>query len=199
MWHRVKVITPPASIAPWLLPVMKQHLEFTHDTDKDVLITRYIDAAVARIDGPFGAGLALMTQTWRKTLDDFPSDTCPIFLPGGPFQSITAVNYLDTDGAPQTVAAPDYYLDEGDDPVRMTPAIDKSWPGEENQPGAVWIDYVVGHTAEDDIPDDLVDAVMLYVAHRFANRSAIEAGTMQETPLGFTSIINEHSRMRAAA
>ncbi len=199
MWSRVKVLTPPASIAAWLLPIMKQHLEFTHDADKDALITRYIDAAVARIDGPLGAGLALMTQTWRKTLDDFPSDTIPIPLPGGPFQSVTDVNYLDTDGAAQTVAAVDTYLDLGDDPVRLAPAIDKSWPGTENQPGAVWIDYVVGHTAETDIPDDLIDAVMLYVAHRFANRSAIEAGTMMETPLGFTSIINEHSRMRAAA
>lgn len=194
MWNGVTVLTPPASLAPDLMVDIKSHLRVDWEED-DALITRYINAAVARLDGPNGIGVAMLTQTWRKSLDDFPET---ILLPGFPLASVTSVNYLDVDGAPQTVAAIDYHLDTDRDPARLVEEIGSSWPGSRDLPGAVWVDYVVG-SAFADVDDALIDAVMLYVAHRYANREAIDNGSLMETPLGFMSICNEHTRVHAAS
>lgn len=67
---------------------------------------------------------ALINQTWKMTLDQFPE---VIYLPKGKVQSITSFQYVDTAGATQTlVANTDYYMTSTGEEARLIPV--SSWP-----------------------------------------------------------------------
>lgn len=179
----MKVVTKP-SASPVTLAEVKQRLRI--DTaDEDGLLARYIQGAIARIDGPAGIGYALSEQTWRLSLDHFPS---VIKLPGAPVQSVTSVKYIDAAGTEQTMAPADYRVDVAGEPARITPVFGGSWPSPRDVTGAVTVDYVLGG----DPPDDLIDAVCLLVGHRYENREAVGMNNAAEIPMGFKSIVAEY-------
>lgn len=194
-WNRVTVVTAPTGL-PITVEDMKCRIRVDIDADNE-LIEAYIRGAQARIDGPSGIGYALIEQTWRLSLDCFPSaDIC---LPGAPVKSVTSVNYVDTDGVNQVVNSSNYYLDVASSPVRLAPSYGNSWPATRSQNGAVWIDYVVGEAAAANIAPDLVDALALIVGHRYENREAVADGSMVEIPLGVESILSEYQQSMVTA
>lgn len=86
-------------------------------------------------------GRQLITATWRFTADGFPS--WEIRLPSkAPWQSISAVTYLDADGDSTVLASSAYRF------VAATgilePAYGESWPTTYDVSGAVTIDVVCG-------------------------------------------------------
>ncbi|CDZ43189.1 Bacteriophage QLRG family DNA packaging [Neorhizobium galegae bv. officinalis] len=193
MWHGVSVKTrPTAELVP--LATLKSWLSVEH-SDDDALLGQMLRGAIDRIDGPQGIGVAMMRQTWRKSMDAFRS--C-IHLPGAPVKGISAITYLDPDGQPQTVEAADFHLDTDSEPARLVPAAGKSWPATACMPGAVKVDYELGETDPSAVPGDLIDAVALLVAHRYQNREAAAAKT-DVLPLGVEWILNEHARCHVAS
>lgn len=188
MWDRVKVVTKPAGDV-LTLAELKTWLRVDVTTDDD-LLARLLKGAAARIDGPDGIGYAMLSQTWRLTLDAFPHT---IQLPGAPVKSVTSITYIDSDGTEQTLAAEDYRVDVGTDPARIEPAYGKSWPSTRHVIGAVKVDYVLGEADAADVPADLIDAVCLLVGHRYEHREA--AGeNMSELPLGVEWLLKDYRR-----
>lgn len=159
------LIAAPASM-PITLEMAKQHLR-VGDGEEDLLITAYIAAATAHLDGWTGIlGRALVTQTWRQDYAGF-SPTLP--LPLHPARSIVSVTYIDAAGAQQSVPAGDYDLvaDSMGGSVMLKPG--RAWPatGEARRP--VSVTYVAGDAAAD-VPAPIRSAILLMVGDLYANR-----------------------------
>lgn len=191
MWNRVQVIAKP-SASPVTLAEVKQRLRIDSAED-DGLLARYVQGAIARIDGPAGIGYALSEQTWRLSLDGFPR---VIKLPGAPVKSVTAVKYIDTAGTEQTMPSADYRVDVAGEPARITPVFGGTWPSPRGVTGAVSVEYVLGG----DPPDDLVDAVCLLVGHRYQHREPGVTGTIYTAlPASIDAILSEYRQAGVVA
>lgn len=163
--------------APVLLPVsldrLKQHLRVTHAFEDD-LLADYLRAAVRQVEAL--TWRALLTQTFRLTLDDFPQSIDDlIYVPRPRLQSVTAISYLDTDGEEQTLDPADYEIDAVGEPGRIRQAIYKSWPQTLRVSGCVSITYVAGWTSAAAVPSTLVAAVLLAAASLYETREDSDA------------------------
>src|SRR5262249_25595806 len=108
-------------------------------TDDDALITSLI--VMAREYAETITQRQLLQATWVMTIDRFPGgdpgwgrwwpwgSACTIRLPGPPLQSVSSINYIDTQGNTQTVnLSTDVIIDTQRDPPRLLPAWGKVWP-----------------------------------------------------------------------
>ena len=139
---------------------------------------------------------ALITQTWELALEAFPCSTqvvgpwqfpccaqfrpynsAPILIPLAPVQSITSVQYLDTDGVQQTMDPAAYVLDTASTPARIVPAYQTTWPTAANMPGGVVVRFVAGYglTAAD-VPESIKAWIKLNVASLYENRESVLVG-----------------------
>lgn len=125
---------------------------------------------------------ALLTQTLVLKLDCFPS--WEIKLPRPPLQSVTSVQYVDSNGTTQTLAATEYTVDAPPAnsrwrsvPSRIHLAYGKSWPTTRDVPNAVIVTYVAGATKPEDVPELVREGIRLTFADLYENRerSAVEA------------------------
>jgi uncharacterized phiE125 gp8 family phage protein len=124
--------------------------------DRDAEIAGYI--LTARQDVELITGRALLTQTWRMTLDAFPAGSFE--LPLAPVASVTSITYTDSAGAEQTVPGPNYVLDGTTTPARVVLAPGASWPAAAARPGAVKVLFVAGYD-QASVPEPLRMAVAL--------------------------------------
>ncbi len=193
-WDRVSVLTGPTERS-MTIDDIKCRIRIDTNVD-DALLMRFIQGAESLIDGPLGIGYALMSQTWRLSLDSFCET---IYLPGAPIKSVASVNYVDTAGADQVVDSANWHLDIRSTPVRLVPAYGTTWPATRGQNGAVWVDYVLGETDSDNIEASLIDALSLLVGHRDANREATSEIKLHSLPLGVESILAEYRQSGVAA
>lgn len=166
-------VTAPSE-TPVSLAEIKAHAVVDHDDD-DVLLTSYLAAAVATIDGPGGIGWCCCTQTWRLTLDGFPRS---IVLPLAPVANDAAISitYVDADGEIQTLASDHFRLSGG----VVDPAFGECFPTPRRIRGAVTIEFAAGVAAAD-VAEDLRLAVKMIVADWYANREAAAAKTISGT------------------
>lgn len=151
-----ELITPPA-IEPVSLEDAKTHLRVTSealDTVIEALITaarQYAEEYTKR---------AFIQQTWRASLDAFPSGR--IYLPKLPVLSVDSVEYTDGYGAAQSVTG--YLVSK--DPVRpyILPAYDTDWPIARDTLGSVTVTLKAGYgTASTDVPGPIKQAILLHV------------------------------------
>lgn len=110
-----KLITPPSE-EPLTLTEVKLHLR-VENTDDNALITALIVAAREQAESI--TARALCTQTWELVLDAFP-EAC--VLRHSPVQSVTSVDYIDTDGASQSLTLTDTLLDSDNTPGYLVTA-----------------------------------------------------------------------------
>lgn len=145
-------IQAPA-VTPLTLAEVKQHLRVT-SSDQDALIALYLQAATDYIDGEWGfLGRAIITQTWRLTLDEFPLAEIRIPLP--PLQSVIAIRYDDAAGNEQIVGTGNYFVDSESEPGWIVPAGDLTWPTTLDGINAVRIEFVAGYPSGGGSPPDL--------------------------------------------
>src|SRR5262245_43660746 len=120
----IHLITAP-TVEPISLEQAKAHLRVDH-SDDDAIISTYIKAARYAVDGKDGyLGRALVTQTWELVIDQFPANEIKIPLP--PLQTVNSVNYDNSDGFGQLVAADQYYVDNVSEPGWIVP-VSSGWP-----------------------------------------------------------------------
>jgi uncharacterized phiE125 gp8 family phage protein len=114
----------------------------------------------------------LITQTlvWRR--DTWPGANV-LWLPGSPVQSISHLKYTDSAGAVQTlVDGTDYTKDLYAVPARIVPYLNTAWPGLEDSPNAVEVEYVAGYgDAAANVPDTLLEAILLLLGDMFLHRT----------------------------
>jgi uncharacterized phiE125 gp8 family phage protein len=189
--HYLKQTTAPAA-APISVAEAKAHMR-VDVSDDDTLIGSLIETAVAQLDGYDGTlgGRAMVTQSWtistRYALEN------RIYLPVAPVQSVTSISYYDGNDANQTATVSDYYLHNFEDVAWLYPKSGKSWPSVYDRPDAFRVEFVTGYGAASAVPDDIKTALLLMVAHWYANREPVLTGTISsELPFGIDHIIAKY-------
>jgi len=120
---------------------------------------------------------ALLTQTWRLRLDEFPAET-EILLPRPPLQSVTSIQYVDSLGATQTFASSEYAVDTASDPGRIYLDLDATWPTTRGQYNDVTITYVAGWTSAAAVPQSIRHAILMLIAYWYDYPTEIITGTI---------------------
>lgn len=151
-------ITAPA-VEPVTLEDAKAFCRVTHDSE-DSIFLGFIKAARQHIEEMLNRSIA--ERTYLLTLDAF-SDR--IELPNGPVTSVTSVEYIDRDGATQTVAATEYSLDLADARPAVVINSGSAWPSTLDGINVVSITYEAGELP--DKGDDLWAAILFQVQHFF--------------------------------
>lgn len=196
-----KIILPP-EVEPLTIEECRSHLEAaiygdtTQDDLDDAQIAGYL--AAAREHCEQFLGLSLSQRVLEIELDAFPNETDDgtdeIELPFGPVISIQGV---DPDGSSSSSStddplAPDSYrLDDFSNPNRLLPV--SEWP----TGGPVRIRYLAGYGVDTDndgvaIPYAIRAAILLMLAHLYANREAVTEKAMTEMPLGVEALLRPH-------
>jgi uncharacterized phiE125 gp8 family phage protein len=161
------------------------------DTAEDGLITTLIGAARLHIEGV--TGRALLAQSWRVVLDDWPTSRV-VKLPVTPFIELTEITAFDAAGGAHLVPLAQFMSE----PDRLLlPADVAGMPALREQQG-IEIDYVAGFGTEPgDVPRDIRQALLVLVAYWFEHRDAvIVAGSGTVVPSGFERLVAAHKRVR---
>lgn len=149
---------------------VKNHLRITGTDDDDAL--RLMVAGIREKTETF-LGKTLITSTWELKLDCFESI---IYLPMSPVQSITSIQYVDTDGNTQSFT--DFQVDRQG---RLKPSYNNDWPDTRKQFDAVTITYVAGETHAGNVKTDIKLAMLLWVGACEINREDNVIGTTVAT------------------
>lgn len=163
-------------------------------TDEDALVTTLITAARLHVEGV--AGQALLAQTWRLVLDDWPA-TNMIRLPLGPLQSLTAITAYDADGNADDLSLDGVLWDATATPPRLyLPAGFGSAAARRDRQG-IEIDFVAGYGSDPtDVPATLRQALLTLIAYWYENRDAvIIAGSGAVVPSGFDQLVAPYRRV----
>jgi uncharacterized phiE125 gp8 family phage protein len=158
-------IAQPA-IEPVTLAEVKAQLRITHSAE-DALIERRI--RVAREAAEERLERTLITTTWRVTLDAFPT---AIRLPNPRIQSVDSIQFLDVNGALQTLDPADYIVDTVKEPGWIVPGDDKAWPDTRERINAVIVEYKAGYgDTADTVPAPIAEWIILAVGDLMGQRT----------------------------
>jgi uncharacterized phiE125 gp8 family phage protein len=161
------------------------------DGAEDGLITTLIGAARLHIEGV--TSRALLAQSWRVVLDQWPSNG-HVKLPVTPFRSVTQITAYDDDGVGHEVPLAQFLRE----PDRLVlPGSVVGMPVLRERQG-IEIDYVAGFGTEPgDVPADIRQALLVLVAYWFEHRDAvIIAGSGSVVPSGFDRLVASYKRVR---
>lgn len=201
MWDRIERVTQPKAEALTLEDV-KAHGIVDSDDD-NAFLTRCIKAARQMVEGPEGAGLAIMAASWKLTLDCFPAE---IRIPMGPVLAIDGIAYVDGSGDQQTLDADGYQWRKGFLEARIGPAYGKSWPSTRDQFNAATVTFTAGYPGTEAetpdlkmVPEALRHAMLMLIAHWNLNRETSVVGAVPaEIQFGFDAILNQFRVGRVA-
>jgi len=156
----VEPATTPITVAE-----LKKQLELpSSDSYHDTHLTRIIEAATRAAER--FTKRAFITQTWEMKLQAFPS--WEIVIPRPPLQSISSIEYVDTDGDTQTVSSSNYLVSTSSLPGKVTPAYGEVWPSARWQMDAVTVTFVAGYgAASTDVVQDIRHALLIWCDQMF--------------------------------
>ena len=151
----------------------KLHLRVDHDDD-DALIDAIRKSARKWCENY--TERSFFTQTWVRNLDLFPASDDVIELLNGPVQSVTTLKYFNESEVLTTlVEGTDYRVDTNSQVARIEP-ID-SWPDEFDKIDAVEITYKAGEANIEDVDEEILTAVKVFIADLYENRETFVKGT----------------------
>lgn len=163
---RIVTLEEPA-IEPVTLAFAKQHIRVDIDTDDD-LIEFYIKSA--RMFCEYYCNRSFITQTKGVWYDSTELGYCyATSLPVGSVQSIESVDTYDEDGVSSAVDDSKYYM-AGD---RVIFKNTFSYPEDMRAYDSMLFSVVVGYGDNaDDVPSDIIEAILMLVGHMYQNREA---------------------------
>lgn len=167
MKRSINIVTDSGT-TPVTTAEAKEHLRIeTGVTADDTLVANQVKAATRLAEDYLGR--ALITQTRRLTLDQFPRQL--IELPYPPVSAVGTVEYIDGTGGTSTVASTGYLLDSDASPARLMPAYGSTWPTTRDQMAAVKVTYTCGYgTSGTSVPEPIRQAILIQVAASYENR-----------------------------
>lgn len=173
----------------------KSHLRVDH-SDEDTLIQAYLDASVDYAENVQARSLA--KQTWTLKLPDFPGLDGAIQLLNPPVRSVTSIQYVDTDGNTQTLAASNYTVLLDEEPGLIVPAFNQTWPDTRSVPDAVTVVYVAGYPDDGgsppvySIPAKTKAGILMVLGDLYQNREMSILGTIRsDNPAAFNLLYSE--------
>ena len=190
----LKLVTEPQNL-PLSLNEAKAYLKFEDaDTADEARIMAVLRAATGAVED--FTERALITQTWRYSLDNFigagepepiegwsegPSiirSGGPILIPKPPLQSVASVVWFGSDDVPNTVAATVYFVDTDSEPGRVVVRLGQVWPsGTLRRAGGVQVTFVAGYgDTSAAIPRPLIEAVAITLIHFYDCPADASAG-----------------------
>jgi uncharacterized phiE125 gp8 family phage protein len=180
------LVTPPAEL---LLPlqVAKDWLR-VDVSDEDSLIEDCISAAQEDLEGNYE--LALLTQTWDWTQDNFPglglfpwssvwnvAQNRPVEIPRPPLQSVVSLTYTDSTDASTVITFPDarFTVDTSSVIGRVAPKVGQTWPSASLQTisAVTWRVKLGFGDHFINVPFKARQAARLLVGHYYANREQV--------------------------
>ena len=167
-----------AATEPITTAEAKTHLRVTSSTD-DAYIDTLVKACRQTAENELRR--SLITQTWVRTLDEFP-DAFELHYP--PIIAVTSVKYYDAAGVQQTLAPSQYSLDYQGEPGWIVPAYNVTWPDTLQAINAVEVTYTAGYGTAADVPQAIKAWILLHVGHLYENRESTMPG-ISITPLPF--------------
>ena len=178
--------TSGPAVEPLSLTDAKLHCRIDGSVE-NTMVTAWIQAAREYVEN--FTRRQLITATWAYTLDAFPAT---ILVPRPPLQSVTSLAYVDSNGDTQTLTEnTDFVKNTGRVIGQVYPAYGESWPATRWYPQAVTLTYVAGYgDAASDVPQAIVAAIKLLVAHWYENREAVVVGTITaQVPIAVESLL----------
>lgn len=181
----LRLVTAPTTF-PVTTAEAKAHCR-VEDSSEDGLIEALIAAATDYVEQ--WTGKALVTQTWRLTLDAFSES---IMLPKNPVLSVASITYFDVDGDIQTVSPSDYTVDNASNPAWLVINSDASWPATASGVNMVRVEFIAGYTT---IPASIKHAILLLVGQWFDYRASVSEKSMAEMPFAVESLLRPYRDM----
>lgn len=179
---------------PVSLVQMKAFLR-VEDEAEDGLIEALIAAARIHVEGV--TGRALLAQTWRVVLDNWPESRA-IRLPVSPMFALSEIRAYDHHGQSHQIDLDNFLPDGQAVPARIIcPGRIEGAPALRHRNG-IEIDYVAGFGAEPEaVPADLIQSLKTLVAYWYENRDAVlVSGAGAAVPAGFDRLVAAYKRVR---
>ena len=202
------LIAPPAA-EPVTLAEARAWLR-VDTTDEDAAIASLISAGRMLVES--ATRRALVTQSWRVTLDAWPPSggdgawsilaTRPnaapsqFVLPLAPVQSVSAIRVYDSGGQPLTLAMNTWRVIGAPERMRIVFAGVPAQPGA--KAGGIEIDVVAGYGDPPDTPAPLRHAILALVSYWFDNRGDVATTDASNLPPRAAALIAPFRRGRLA-
>lgn len=178
----IRVTTQPA-LEPITLQEAKDHLR-VDDDNEDALISELIKAAREHCENHIQMPLITQSLTYYTDCFDGVMELKPNL------QSVTSINYIDTDGNSQLLASTEYDVSTTDIIGSVYPAIDKTWPSTQSVKNAVEIEFIAGYGLAADVPAPIKQAMLLLIGHYYQNREAVTVGvSITVTPMAVDMLL----------
>lgn len=159
-----------------------------HPDGEEELVSGYIAAASAWVDGPWGwLGQCISPQVLEVRGNVFSAIGR---LPYGPLIETVSLKYVSETGVEVTMPAADYVLTEGG----LSLAGGATWPRLRGDANGVRLQYRAGFAR---VPAPIKQAVLLLVGQWFAVREATNVGNIvNELPLAVRALLGPYRIIR---
>jgi len=156
------VLITPATIEPITVEDLKTYPEIRIDSaehSQDHILAAHLKAAIRAYESY--SGRVMCSSAWDAYLDEWPDEY--IELPA-PLQTVASINYRDTAGTWQIMDAADYIVDTSNAVYgRVALAYGESWPDIYSEINPIRIRYVAGYADVEDIPQEIIQGLLLKV------------------------------------
>lgn len=179
--YQISVVTPPA-VEPVTVAEVRSQLRAT-STAQDTYIGTLIEGAREWVE--MYLGRSLCTQ---DLLLELPCFAHRMYLPRGPVQSVTTLNYVDQAGAEQTVASSVYLVQKPKGgPAYVELGYNQTWPVARAQSDAIRITYRAGYPSTNSpadpsagVPEIFKNAIKQLVQADFDDLRAEDLEALQQ-------------------
>lgn len=180
------LLTAPGT-EPLSVPDAKSHLRVAHDDD-DAIIAALIASARHHVEAL--TRLGLITQTWRVVLDRWP-DNGRVTPKLGPLRSVGAARMYNESGGAVALDEDRFVVDAAAGAI-VAPGWSLPIPGRATAGIELDIEIGFGDTAAD-VPQILLQAIRMLVAHWYDNRGLVSIGqSIAMMPPSVNAMIASH-------
>lgn len=180
---KMKLITPPQS-EPVSVQALKNQLRIDSDEEND-LLARYI--AAARDYAEHITGNKIISQQWQIAFDSFAES---LEFPLRPLVSVESIQYVDENGATQTLDGAVYTVDDFGFRGCINLAYNQDWPETRAQSNAVLVNATFGNKQP---PERIKQAILLVAASWYENREDTTETSFKTIPHGALRLLSVDS------